>query len=83
MDDRQRSDLSNILRDWVGQHPRPDEPTLVYLGRDYSPRDILEEVMQGTTFGESLGDFLYAAARRFSVSVQVFISRAINANKVP
>jgi hypothetical protein len=83
MDDQQRGNLLGILRDWVGGHPRPDEPTLVYLGRDYSPRDILEEVMEGTAFGESLGDFLYAASRRFGTPVHEFITRAIAANRTP
>ena len=77
----QRTELSSRLRSWVESHPRPDRPTIVYLGRDYSPKDILEEVEAGTLFGESLSDFLFDAARRFDTSVGEFISRAIEVNK--
>jgi len=50
------------------------------MGRSYTPEDILEEVGAVTELGESLGNFLYHTSKKFDVSVEALVYRAINAN---
>jgi hypothetical protein len=71
----------NTLIGWVKEHPRADAAALVYLGREYTPRDILYEVENHTEMGRTLTQFLLDAADRYQVSVESFIERAISANR--
>lgn len=80
MNQEQWQNLEKLLEKWVEEHPRRDEPTITYLGRNYSPQDLLEEVKEETELGEALGDFLYSASTKFGVSVDSFVNRAIEAN---
>ena len=81
MEVEQRGILLASLGKWRDTHPRPDSPTLVFMGRSYTPEEIVEEVSNATEFGESLGDFLFEAATRHQISVDKLIDRAINANE--
>lgn len=46
--------LIKEITDWASKHPNPDEPLLVIGYDSYSPKQILDEVMQGTTLGSRL-----------------------------
>ncbi len=76
----QRDQLSHLLERWVEAHPMRTVPTIAFFGRSYSPEEVLEEVSDGTEFGEGLGDFLYQKAEEFNTSVEAFIFRAIENN---
>jgi hypothetical protein len=48
-------EIIQAMEEWVERHPTPDEPIL-HIGngtecKSYSPRQILNEMKQGTEFG--------------------------------
>ena len=77
----QQQQLVTLLEQWVERHPRQDEPTIVFVGRDYTPRELLDEVCHETEFGRSFGDFLFSNAERLDTTVEAMIERAIVANE--
>ncbi len=49
--DRKR--LLAALKSWVAAHPAPDEPAIsIAQGGTYSPRQIYEEVLEDSDFGQ-------------------------------
>jgi hypothetical protein len=80
MTSAQQEELSRSLESWVAQHPRPHSPTISYWGRDYTPEEILDEVRNGTLFGQELGDFLFRKAGELETTVEAIINQAIENN---
>jgi hypothetical protein len=72
--------LTKLLSRWVDEHPRASTPALVYMGREYTPRDILYEVEHGTELGRDLTSFLFDASEQFQTPVEEFIENAVAAN---
>lgn len=64
------------LNNWVKYHSSPDEPILIYGGKDYTPREILQQVEDKTQMGLLLTHFLVENSNKYHVS----ISRLINGN---
>jgi hypothetical protein len=77
----QREELLGLLREWRDTHPAPGEPALATLGRDYSPHQIVDEVAEGTEFGNRLGQFLYRSAGSYGTKPHDMIGLAIEANR--
>ncbi len=76
-----RERVEDLLGEWVSKHPQPDTPTIVFLGRAYSPRDLLDEVQGRTEFGEEFVSYLYDSSRTFQVPIADFIRRTIESNR--
>lgn len=74
--------LSNLMREWVKSHPDPDRQTM-YFGdpEPYSPRQLYDEVVNGTKMGRTIGVILFEAAREYKLTVAQIIGISIEANK--
>lgn len=84
MDTQQHGTLVGLLHEWIEAHPHPDDPSLVFFGcRDYTPREIYDEVVARTEFGERFGDVLYAASRRCGKPVEALVRQAIEGETHP
>jgi hypothetical protein len=77
----QRRRLTSLLHGWVETHPSPEGPALSLMGRDYAPREIVDEVEHGTQFGDYFTSLVFLAARRYDTPPEEFIERAIKANE--
>jgi hypothetical protein len=81
LDEEQHEELVKGLREWVYTHPTPDLPTLAVMGRDYTPREIVDEVEHRTELGGELSDFLVGRAEKYGVSPIQFIERVIEVQR--
>ena len=78
VNDTEREEIIVLLRKSIAEDPNPRLASLSFLGRSFSPIDILHEVEARTEFGERYGTYFVDKAHKYQKPLAYFLLRNVD-----